>query len=181
MRTTRLLTVSRSIPCILGGGSAQPPTNADQVGSAQPLLDADPRRCRPFKGRSPWMQIPSHVTCDASWEANHPPTEWHTGVKTLPCPKTSFAGGNNRLASPFPAIAIRSRKFWICHQDLIKISGGCTRERILSIDKIYIKFAGIFGNLQGCPQAGEFWIRPVNENENTVLPNLVQWLLKFGC
>ena len=44
MRTARLVTVFRSIPCIGGGG----------VGAG----------CR----------LSGHVTCDASWEANQPPS-----------------------------------------------------------------------------------------------------------
>ena len=48
-----------------------------------PYLDADP----PLDAYPPGYRPPGHVTCDACWEANPSPlwTEWHTGVKTLPC------------------------------------------------------------------------------------------------
>ena len=55
----RLLTVSRSIPCISGGGgggSLPNPTIDRPEGSTQPP------RCRPHL-----------VTCDTCWEANRPP------------------------------------------------------------------------------------------------------------
>ena len=100
MRTARLLTVSRSIPCILGGGVCLTPTWMQiptlvrrPGGSAQPSpLDADPHPRRQTGGSAQpflWMQIPlapldvdpldvdpqeadspGHVTCDACWEAN---------------------------------------------------------------------------------------------------------------
>ena len=51
--------------------------------------------CRPPGGR------PGHVLCDAGWEANYPfrQKQWHLPVKTLPCPKTLFSGGNNAFQS----------------------------------------------------------------------------------
>ena len=69
MRTARLLTISRSIPCILGRGDL--PNKPPRYRLSRPL------GCRP----------PGHVTCDACWEANPPPwTEWQMLVKILPCP-----------------------------------------------------------------------------------------------
>ena len=68
-------------------------------------LDADPTwmqspryrpffRCRPPGCKAPWIQTPpacrppSHVTCDACWEATpRGQKEWHTLVKILPCSK----------------------------------------------------------------------------------------------
>ena len=46
MRTSRLWTISHSIPCIWGG-------------SVQPLLDADPTEAdAPFRMQTPWRQTP---------------------------------------------------------------------------------------------------------------------------
>ena len=61
MRTTHLLTVSRSIRCISGTGVCPPPPDAD-----------------------PQMQIPPD---EDPPEADPLCTELHTRVKTLPCPK----------------------------------------------------------------------------------------------
>ena len=63
MRTTRLLTISRSIPCISGRG-----------GGLLNLLDADPPRCRPLLDADP---LPPRCR-------PRPPCrqkEWHTIVK----------------------------------------------------------------------------------------------------
>ena len=70
MRTAHLLTVSRSIPCVSGGGGEGLPNSPG---------------CRPPWRQSPWMQTPleayplpldadppGHVTCDVCWEANPP-------------------------------------------------------------------------------------------------------------
>ena len=45
---------------------------------------------------SPWTETPCHVTCNTSWDRDPHPlwTEWHTGVKNITLPQTSFAGGN---------------------------------------------------------------------------------------
>ena len=103
MRTTRLLTVSRSIPCISGWGVCPTPGCRPHVGrkggmSAQPpLRDADlPRRQTPPGGRPP----PSHVACDACWETYVPLNRMTHRCKNITLPRTSFAGGNNRLAHP---------------------------------------------------------------------------------
>ena len=49
-------------------------------------LDRDPPRQRP--------PPPGHVSCGACWDRHPPPwTEWHTGVKELPC-RNFVAGGN---------------------------------------------------------------------------------------
>ena len=73
------MTVSRSIPCISGGGLPNAPW-------MQTPLDAYPL----------WKQTPSHVTCDACWETN-PPLLWTEGMthacENITLPQTSFAGG----------------------------------------------------------------------------------------
>ena len=72
MRTARLLTVSRSIPCI--GGGCLP----------NPALDIDP---------------PGHVTCDACWEAKPRPTpplwteEMTHACENITLPQNLLAGG----------------------------------------------------------------------------------------
>ena len=81
MRTVRLLTVSRCMPCISGwGGSAQPPYWMQ----TSPPPDAD----------HPLMQTPGHVTCFACWEATPPaPVNRMTHrCKNITLPQTSFAG-----------------------------------------------------------------------------------------
>ena len=93
MRTTRLLTISRSIQwrevCL------SPPTYLDADPPDADYLEADtsfeadtPPRCR-----HPWSFM---------WPVMHagkltPPrwTEWHTGVKTLPCPKLRLRAVKN--------------------------------------------------------------------------------------
>ena len=73
MRTARLLTVSRSIPCL-----PNPP-------------DADPS-----EGKPPWMQTPDHVTCNACWESiPHSANRMTDTRKNITLPQTSFAGGKN--------------------------------------------------------------------------------------
>ena len=53
-------------------------------------------RCRPpWKQTPPGGRSPGLVTCNACWEAN-PLANRQTGVKTLPYPKLSFAGSNNK-------------------------------------------------------------------------------------
>ena len=111
MRAACLLTVSHSIPCIFGGGDL--PNSAG---------------CR-----SPWMQTPSGCRlpwpCDlwcmlGCWEANTPPppsslwTEWHTGVKTLPGPKTSFAGDKNRFRFRFRSVWMGLNVTYRCRDGL---------------------------------------------------------------
>ena len=86
MRTARLLTVSRNIPCNSGGGLPNP------LPPMQTPLVAD-----------------THLIMWPVMHAGKPPplptqwTEWHTGVKT------SFAGGNKPLkfiSSPISVICI---------------------------------------------------------------------------
>ena len=61
------------------------------------------RSAHPPGGRPPWMQTPldadppGHVTCDACWEANHPPFPVNRIIdacENITLPQTSFVGGN---------------------------------------------------------------------------------------
>ena len=82
--TTCSLTVSHSIPCILGA-------------ICPALLDADCLGCRPPRCRLllDWMQTPLRMQTPFPMHAEKPtplPTpgqkdDWNTPVKTLPCPK----------------------------------------------------------------------------------------------
>ena len=89
MRTAGLMTVSRNIPCVSEETLPTPPPpdgdhpDADHLEADIPP-DADPPGDRPPGCRSPLDADPH-----AWWEANPLPlcTEWHTGVKTLSCPK----------------------------------------------------------------------------------------------
>ena len=99
MRTTRLLTVSCSIPCILGGlpnppEADPPPLKADPApleADSPPLkvdpptLEADPPP--PPGGRTPTpggRTPPGHVTCDVCWEATPLPSHTHVCENILP-------------------------------------------------------------------------------------------------
>ena len=81
MRTARLLTLSRSIPCISGLAVCPIPLDA------APLVDRPGEVCpsTPLGCRAP---LANSSECSPV-EADPLPlwTEWHTRVKTLPCPK----------------------------------------------------------------------------------------------
>ena len=64
MCTAHLLTISRSIPCILGG-LPNPPW-------MQTSLEADPPGGRPTEADPPGCRLAGHVNCDACSEANLP-------------------------------------------------------------------------------------------------------------
>ena len=87
MCTARLLTVSHSIPFILGE-SAQPPLGCRH--SLLPaLLDADPPPCRQTPS---WRQTPLDADPLVMWPVMHagkpnPPPHRIMLVKILPCPK----------------------------------------------------------------------------------------------
>ena len=66
MCTARLLTVSRSIPCISGGTAQSPP------GYIPPPLEADPLDADPQSQILLEADPNSHVACDVCWEAPHP-------------------------------------------------------------------------------------------------------------
>ena len=77
MRTSRLLTLSRNVPCISEGGSAQHPLDADpsplwrQTPRVADPLDTGPPPpgCRPPTLEAdppPWMQTPHHG-CRPPW------------------------------------------------------------------------------------------------------------------
>ena len=115
MRNARVLTVSRNIPCISEGGSAQPPPRCRPL----PPLEADSPGCRPPGYRLPiWIQTPhpggrpptldadppggrppGRMTCDACLEATSPPPTMDrmTGAcENITLPQTSFAGGKKK-------------------------------------------------------------------------------------
>ena len=95
MPTTRLLTVSRSIPCISGVC----PTQLDPLDL--PWRQTPPG-CRPL-----WRQTTpdadpldvdshDHVTCDACWDATPPSVNIMTHTyENNTLPQTSFASGKN--------------------------------------------------------------------------------------
>ena len=58
MRTVRLLTVSHSIPCILGGGGGLPNPSRCRPHWMQTLLDADPPGCRSPLDADPLVMWP---------------------------------------------------------------------------------------------------------------------------
>ena len=105
MRTTRLLTVFRSIPCISGGLPNPTGSPRDPPGS-NPLPDADP----------PNVDPPGHVTCDACWKANPTPQPplWIETCENITLPQTMFAGGNNSSEINFLRIFNRYRKRYNC-------------------------------------------------------------------
>ena len=88
MCTARLLTVSRRIPCISG------------VVCTIPRVARPRRVCQiphlwmqtPPGYRSPLAAPPSHVTCDACWEAKPHPPYIQNDRRSLP--QTSFEDGN---------------------------------------------------------------------------------------
>ena len=75
MRTTRLLTVSHSIPCISGWGCVP----------NSPWMQTNPSACRP----------PGHVIVMYGGKPTTPPVNRMTHrCKNITLPQTSFAGGN---------------------------------------------------------------------------------------
>ena len=106
IRTAHLLTVSRSIPCISGGGGfCPPPLNAAPPRCRPPTPDAElpPQRQTPRRQTTPGCRSPldaepppdadppDHVTCDACWEAN-PSCGQTNSCKNIILSQTSFCG-----------------------------------------------------------------------------------------
>ena len=91
MHTARLLTVSCSIPCILG--SAQPPLRQRmQTPPGGRPLDADPTRCRPTHwSYDLWCMLGSQPPLSPL------PTPGRNNTRL---PQTSFASGKNTKQSP---------------------------------------------------------------------------------
>ena len=71
MRTDRLLSVSHSIQCVSEGGVCPTP-----LPPPTPPPDADPP-----DADQPGSRPSGHVTCDACWEANPPPTRKQNGTQ----------------------------------------------------------------------------------------------------
>ena len=78
----------------------------------------------------------------ACWEANPPPpprTEWHTGVKTLACPKFLFAGGNKIGTAP---IAVQYEH--LCIMSLSPLNPMISQSRCRSECSCVLLFCMIF-------------------------------------
>ena len=95
MHSARLLTTSRNILCILGGGegSTEVPPPVGRPGG----MSAHPPGCRPPLDSDPLeAEPPGLVTWDACWEA----TPFVNGMihrcKNITLPQTSYAGGNKK-------------------------------------------------------------------------------------
>ena len=82
---SRRMRTARSLP-YLGISLDRDPPGQTPIRTETPWTETSPGQ-RPPEQRSPRQRDPL--------DRYHPPPGYVTAAKTLPCPKTSFAGGNN--------------------------------------------------------------------------------------